>query len=342
MQQFVKRVAKAIVSPALDWSGALDRRLDAALSQGALWTILMYHRVIEDGRCDPFQLGMCVRQSRFERQVQFLRKRFSLVSMKEALTSLRTGRKLPPRALSITFDDGYRDNLTHAFPVLKQFQAPFTLFVATGGMQSQESFWWDRVISAVQFTQHGRLDLREVGLNESTEVLSLSLSRKAASVCRILDLIWEASPDNVSKIVDQIERTLGTNRALSSNAMRLAASEVRQLHAAGVEIGAHSVSHSNLARMSVERVAAEMDDSRRELEEICGERISGFAYPGGRVSDVVRQAAQDAGFEYAVATTRGTNGAGFDRFMLKRIGMPDTGVSDLKRALGSALNGKKN
>jgi peptidoglycan/xylan/chitin deacetylase (PgdA/CDA1 family) len=102
-----------------------------------------------------------------------------------------------------------------------------------------------------------------------------------------------------------------------------------------VEIGAHSVSHRNLALMDDADVRAEMKTSKTCLETLCQAPITGFAYPAGKTTHAVKEAARAGGFTYALTTARGLNRAAFDPFNLMRIGMPDSGVADFKRCLGT-------
>jgi len=104
---------------------------------------LMYHRV-HDALVDPW--GLCVSPEHFAEQVAALRDHTTVVPL-EAFSGSFT--ELPERTVVVTFDDGYVDNVSNAFPVLEATQTPATLFVATALMDQPGEFWWDRLESAL-------------------------------------------------------------------------------------------------------------------------------------------------------------------------------------------------
>src|SRR5688572_6832269 len=108
----MKSLLKQFASPVLDRLGLYDRQLRAMSPDS--WTIVMYHRVIEDPAQDPFRLGMCVTRQHFDEQLTYFRAQFNPIGLAEAIARRQRGEPLPPRALSVTFDDGYLDNLTIA------------------------------------------------------------------------------------------------------------------------------------------------------------------------------------------------------------------------------------
>jgi peptidoglycan/xylan/chitin deacetylase (PgdA/CDA1 family) len=331
-----KSLLKRFASPVLDQLGLYDRQLRQHLSASS-WTIVMYHRVIDDVAMDPFGLGMCVTRRHFDEQLRYFNQYFSPIGLSAAVDRLSRGESLPDRALSVTFDDGYLDNLTTALPVLRQHGVPAALFVPTGGLDDDEPLWWDRVISAVASTSRREFVPGEVGLPLAEERLSLGRWQRKAAVERLLDSLWTLPIEQVLAIVSRIEQQLAPARPGVPVARRMTSSQVRQMHLAGVEIGAHSVRHPNLTLESPAVVREEMQASRAVLENLCDAPINGFAYPAGWKNADAEAAAAEAGFRYAVATTRGVNDRNaLNLFSLARVGMPDTRVSDLKRALSTA------
>jgi peptidoglycan/xylan/chitin deacetylase (PgdA/CDA1 family) len=330
----LKKALKEVASPLLDLSGLYDARLESAMRRGPSWMILMYHRVIDDRTQDPFALGMCVTRQRFEQQIAYVRRHFEVLAVREVFARLQRGDALPERVASITFDDGYRDNLSHALPVLEKHGVPMTLFVVSGGVEEGTPFWWDRVIASVWRTQSRSVDLAKLGLAGETRELPLSRLHRGESLEHLLELLWDGAPGDVPDVVQRIEATLGPGAEHLLPA-RLSPQEIASLHARGVEIGAHSVSHRNLALMNDTEVRAEMKTSKTYLETLCQDQIAGFAYPAGKSTEAVKEAARAGGFTYALTTARGLNRAVFDPFNLMRIGMPDSSVADFKRCLGT-------
>ncbi|HXY05927.1 MAG TPA: polysaccharide deacetylase family protein [Burkholderiaceae bacterium] len=333
IRNLIANGASALIEP----TGFLDSRISASSGRGQTWTIVMYHRVIDDAQQDPFGLGMCVQRDRFRRQLLYLKQAFTIIPIGEALARTQRGDPLPPRALSVSFDDGYLDNLEVAMPVLEEFGVAATLFVATGAIETGVPFWWDRVIAAVCNSDAEAIDPVSVGLTGSGP-LALSRGVRARTVERLLAMLWRFPVDEILHKVARIEHALqgsGPNRMAPAPVLR--PQQLQELHRRGMSIGAHSVRHPDLTLCSPGALSEEVQASRRYLEALCQAQVEGFAYPGGHVSPEVRQAVADAGYRFALATTTGINRAPFEPLMLRRVGMPDTRLADFKRALGTAL-----
>lgn len=331
----LKTLAKAIGSPVVDATGLYESRIRKLAATPGSWTIVMYHRVIDDAALDPFHLGMCVTLPRFEEQIRYLRSSFNVLTVRDAIRRLDDGQPLPDRVLSVTFDDGYLDTLTCALPVLQRHGVSFTVYVPTGEIESGQRLWWDRVIDAVAATPRTSLDLGALGPQAAASVLPLDGPRRAESVERLLTLLWDLPAQTRLDAVQRIERQL--QPAASPGSRRLTPAQVLQLHRSGVEIGAHSVNHPNLRIASSDEVRREMTASRSYLEQLLQQPVDGFAYPGGRTSTQTVAIAREAGFRYALATISAVNTPPFERFELRRIGMPDAPLADFRRAFGGAM-----
>ncbi|MBL8331304.1 MAG: polysaccharide deacetylase family protein [Rubrivivax sp.] len=333
----LKALTKAVVSPMLDATGIYGRRIEQVSAEPGAWAIVMYHRVIDDPAQDPFQLGMCVMRDRFERQIRYLRSTFNILTVSEAMRRLDLGEPLPERALSVTFDDGYLDNLTRALPVMQRYDVPFSVYVPTGGLEEGTMLWWDRVVALLAGTRRFELDLRDVGLALQSEPLSLRGVTAAANAERVLDLLWSLDRPECERCIALLEQVLGPVDGRATRAERLSPEQVRELRRQGVEIGAHSVTHPNLALADEATARSEMLQSRRTLESLLQEPVSGFAYPGGRLQTTAQRLSRELGFSYALATLPGTNRPDYERSRLRRIGMPDAELPDFRRAFSGAL-----
>jgi len=334
----LKSAVKAVVSPIVDATGYYARRIATATAAPGGWTVVMYHRVIEDQALDPFGLGMCVERGRFEQQVRYFKSNFSVIAVGEVVRRMDAGEPLPDRALSVTFDDGYLDNLTTALPILKSHGLPFTVYVPTGGLEAGEMLWWDRAIGAMACTDRQELDLASVGLSNVEERCSLAGLARGTTVDRVLDLLWSLDHGRVLTAVERLEQVLAARDTQRVAARRLTPEQVRELHRHGVDIGAHSVNHPNLSLADVPAARKEMVDSRNYLENLLQQPVHGFAYPGGRMLDATAAVAREVGFAYAMSTVTAINAPPYDLFELCRIGMPNAGLADFRRAFSGALS----
>lgn len=327
---------KNIISKIIDLTGLYNLRLKnfKKNSPGSSWLILMYHRIIPDNTYDPFNLGMCVTEKIFDEQLIYIKRHYNIVRLDEVITDKKYNKDLEVNTLSITFDDGYVDNLQMALPLLKKHNIPATVFVATGGLEDNAAFWWDRLIHAFKHTNKKTLDLKLININ-STKRLSLNKLQIRKSIMYLQELLWNQTIPTIHNIITEIETVLEVEN--KNESLRLTRDEIKRLHDSGVEIGAHTVSHPNLTLVSKNEIVNELKTCKSELESIIGAPVKGFAFPGGRGNDVVRKLIEEAGYDYAVSTDKGINFDLTDRYSLLRVGMPNTSVSDFKRCLSGIL-----
>jgi peptidoglycan/xylan/chitin deacetylase (PgdA/CDA1 family) len=228
---------------------------------------------------------------------------------------LRDG-SLPSAAAAITFDDGYADNLHVAVPILVRMGMPATFFIATGFTDGGR-MWNDTIVETVRACQKETLDLSELGVGRYP--LADWLQRRQA-IAALIDAIKYRSVTERVTLTEAIARKVDVR--LPSDLMMTSA-QLRAMRAAGMQLGAHTVSHPILATLDQEEATKEIAESRRFLEDVLGERIGLFAYPTGKPgvdyraeqADLVR----DLGFDAAVSTEWGAAGSTTDLFQIPRF-----------------------
>jgi peptidoglycan/xylan/chitin deacetylase (PgdA/CDA1 family) len=239
---------------------------------GPCVTVLIYHRVMP--RPDPLRPGE-VDARQFDRQMQMLRRCFAPMTLADAVQALRRG-TLRGRAVCVTFDDGYADNLTIAQPILARHGIPATVFVATGYLDGGRMFN-DTIIDGVAAMHGDELDLRGIGLGVHR---LRAVDDRRAAVSAILDALKRLPEAEREDRVLAVLRSGGV-RTLPEPPM-LTTPQLRQLSERGIEIGGHTVSHAILSSLSAEQATEEVDTGRRHLEQVLGRPIRQFAYPNGR------------------------------------------------------------
>ena len=335
---FVKKMVKAVLPPALDSLGIYDRVIRTAERKKPIWLVVMYHRVIAGSAEDPFEMGMCVATRRFRKQMQFYRDYFEPIPLTEGVRRRREGQPMPDRAVSITFDDGYADNLGIAWPILREYGIPATVFVTTGGRSEDYGLWWDRVIHAVANTGVTILDLSSLGIEDIKGKIPLSRSERKQSLTRLLSILWQQDIDKTMLAIEQLEKVLQPQPSTATLPARLTDEDIAKLHNDGMEIGAHTITHPDLRMTTDKRLQRELLLPKQLLESITGEPVNGFAYPKGLYDERVRNAVEEAGYHYAVGTVRGLNRGSETIFGIERMGAPDTSVADLKRCIAGSVN----
>ncbi len=274
--------------------------------------ILIYHRVLPAP--DPLRPGE-PDVSRFEWQMETLASLCNVLPLSEAVFRLREG-SLPPRAVAITFDDGYADNLEVATPVLRRWGLPSTLFVATGFLDGG-IMWNDVVLEAFARLPSGRVDLSSVGLGVVEIRDDLDRRRHAGSVLKALKYRpLEERVHLAHELADAMGVALPRDLMLDRN-------QLVQLSRQDWEIGGHTVNHPILSVLSPEEGRREIVGGKAELERILGRPVTLFAYPNGRpgedyTSEHVK-ILPALGFEAAVSTHGAVNDSGSDPFQLARI-----------------------
>lgn len=258
-------------------------------------SIVVFHRALPAP--DPLRPGD-LEAPEFARRIDWLRENFRLMTLRDAVRALAAD-ALPARALCVTFDDGYADNVEVALPLLRERDVPATFFVTTryldGGMM-----WNDRVIEAVKSWPDGSIDLSKEGLGHH------DLGRDRP---RVLHALIERL-----KYLDYDRRDALASRLLADSGssvtrLMMTANQIRTLHREGMEIGGHTDSHPIMTRLDDDAVRAEIITNRQKLEAIIDAPVTSFAYPNGRANRDYHAGhpalLEDLGFECAVTTMPG-------------------------------------
>lgn len=285
--------------------------------------ILAYHRVLDDDpRAFPFDEELISATTEmFYRQMQFVRRHFEVVSFRELAECEHANRPWPDRAVIVTFDDGYRDNYTHAWPILKELGMTATVFLATGYIGSAELFWWDVVAYCLKHTRRPTVTLSAIS-SEPMAMASTDERRRAkAQILAWLKQAPEATRHHfVAQLGAELEVALPDSLAQE---MHLSWAEARQMAAAGIEFGSHSVTHPILSQVSETQLKLEATVSKRAIEQQLGQEALAFAYPAGRRGRF-NQASQAmisrSGYRYALSYDEGlAMEAHSDHYALPRI-----------------------
>jgi len=280
-------------------------------SRGRL-SIMIFHRVLSAP--DPL-LPQEPAAADFEALVIHLKRRFSVLPLAEGVRRLYDG-TLPAGALSLTFDDGYTDNLAVAAPILARHGVPATVFIATGYLDGASMFN-DTIIEAVRRAPAPALDLAEQGL--AVHPVASDAERRAA-IDAIIGQVKYRPPGERLAQAAAILRAAG---AAPPAGLMLDRAGVRKLAGFGVDVGAHTVTHPILAESTPADAWREISDSKRDLEATTGAPLSLFAYPNGKPdadykAEHVRMV-REAGFAAAVTTAWGVASRDSDRLQLPRF-----------------------
>jgi peptidoglycan/xylan/chitin deacetylase (PgdA/CDA1 family) len=266
----------------------------------------MYHS-ISRAPLDPWSLH--VGAAEFEEHLRVIRRRYRPLSLHQLAAHLIDG-SIPRRSVVVTFDDGYRDNLTVAKPLLEANDVPATVFVTTRYIDAHRDFWWEELETAC-----AALGIAARPVWERLQPLQLE-QREAE-----LDRLWAA---------------VGRPRPEASSV--LTRRELAELSRGDlIEIGAHTRSHPHLSTLPQLEQRQEIQGSRQELEAIVAAPVTTFSYPHGNFSQVTTRLVEEAGLMVACTTRSHPVTSSSDLLEVPRVQALDWDAATFRRELDRRL-----
>ena len=180
---------------------------------------------------------MNITVSMFEAHLMYLNKYYQFVSLRQAVDYLETGRKFPCNSIVLTFDDGYRDNYTNAFPLLKKYKIPATIFLSVDNINKNRTLWYDGVSSAIFNLKLDEIDLRKFGL----KIYNLRSYRDNISSSQ--KIIWSMKympADKRNAIITHIRNIERHNSVKEFSSVELLSwDDINEMKASGISFGSH-------------------------------------------------------------------------------------------------------
>ena len=292
--------------------------------RGAL-RILAYHRVldIEDEDKYPFDPELIsASTSEFRWQMAWLKAHFYPMTFRTFLEMLDRGESIPSNAVIVTFDDGFEDNYTNAYPILREMDIPATVFLSTAYIGSTDTYWFDAVANCIYRMKTGRLRLPMLNLELDISDSVASRRQLAEDVIETMKVVPEktriAALDDLlgqHPLIDELTRN-PLSRPMTWE-------QVQEMSGNGMEFGSHSVSHPVLSRIGAEQLEFELHESRKTIQEKTGQSVDVIAYPVGgsmEYNDAVMSVVRNAGYRMGASYISGLNRLdALHRYDLRRI-----------------------
>ncbi|MGH8379958.1 polysaccharide deacetylase family protein [Pseudomonas sp.] len=291
--------------------------------------ILMLHRVLADDSSAalPHRNELCVGPEAFERLLRWLQRHFDCVHLMDLLKTHEHPRSSSRPKVALTFDDGWRDNALHAFPLLQQYQVPASIFLSTDFIGSRQRFWWES-LGETLWGSHGEAprrvlieQLRKIGrplpaayfMNERPHARSQVLAKYLQSLKTLspqaLHLLTDACPN------ESLPQALDWN-------------QVRHLESSGlISFGPHGASHALLPGLDDQRLEEELSRSHYALQQGCKQPLPVYCYPNGDHDARVRERLAAHRYPFALSTRAGICQGCDDPLALPRIGVSQRNAS---------------
>ncbi len=301
----LRRIARLGSAYGLHYSKLLDVR-KTRYRQVAV-CVLGLHRVLtreQREQCNSLD-SMVVTDTTFAEMVRYLKHHFDVIPL-SAVISERLRVKSSRPSCVLTFDDGWRDNFTNAFPVLREAKMPVSVFLATGFIGTDRIFWIEQTIRACR---------GPVGQQVLFALSHLLGFEHTVSVPRLIEKLKCMPEKERARILKQVMNE-GDERPADE---MMSWEEVQELRKQGVDFGAHTVNHPLLTYERDDTVRWELEASKQMIEEKLNTQVTAFAYPNGTWDSRIRTMVESAGYECALTTDCGWHRAGMDRYSIRRV-----------------------
>jgi peptidoglycan/xylan/chitin deacetylase (PgdA/CDA1 family) len=323
----MKRALRVAVVHLLYGVGLLQLLTWVVLRRRAV--VLTYHRVLpDDVRAQTWsQSAIIVSCDTFERHMRVLRRHFRVLSPAAFEECMRRG-QFEPRSCLVTFDDGWIDTYTEAWPVLQRYRIPALVFLPSAYIGTGDVFWQERlgrVLYTIRqrvrydaaFAETARPALSALGLDSVLE------ADEAAARGVILDLVRQTK----SSTAQDPAATVRALEALAPEAAGATAhidryidwAQAREMARDGVTFGAHSDTHRPMTTLPADEARREIEVSRQALRQQLGTTATAFCYPNGDWNPEVAAAVAQARFSMAFSTDRGRIDRDSNPFALRRV-----------------------
>ena len=322
--QVARRVGKGAAALALHYSGV--RQLLSTVQRRAVGgtrvLILSYHRVVADFALEAKRslYTLNIEQKTFRRHLEVLQETHDVVSLEEAMSVLDGTRQAARDVAVVTFDDGYRDVYTHAYPVMRDMRVPGVIYVPSSFVGTDRRLGHDRLFTALRRMKERSIGPMAVGVGNPGERWLIDAFEGGVDAHVALErLIARRPTPGLLKLADALEDRLGlATYKPPEGELPVTWEMLREMDAHGVITGAHSAEHTVLTNQRLEDARREIAQCKVVLEKGMKKPVRHFAYCNGYYSAGVAQALKAEGFVSGVTTEDLPNTPGVDPFALKR------------------------
>ncbi|NIR53123.1 polysaccharide deacetylase family protein [candidate division KSB1 bacterium] len=340
----IKRRIKFFLSAIFYYAAAFHLIRWWNILNGKRVTILTFHRVTAQKEEQDRQglPTISISAENFESLIRFLIRHYRIISMREFVNCAIKGVKVPGNSMIISFDDGYKELLENALPVLRQYELPAVLFVPTGAINDGGYFWWDALHALLQTASTGlqfsRQRSSDPAISNYLKMMDTIVAKKqdtrGPAIYQFIDKLQELNAELRERFLDHV---FSSEKHQPYLPRVMTWHEIEEMSQAGWEIGSHTVNHQFLTSVPGDAALQELTRSKEEVERRLNLEVFCFSYPGGKYSEEIVRLVQAAGYACACNSDEGLNSINGNLFKLKRINISDDNVTDAKSRFSSAI-----
>lgn len=290
--------------------------------------ILTYHRVLSHKELSEqyVQPGMYIHCDVFEQHIRFLKEYFQVLPFEQLLTMwANSDLNDRQRYCVITFDDGWVDNYRYAYPILKRYHLPATIFLVTGLVGTDHWFWPEKLSYLFKHAKGSTGNLTNAELmtllgKKDPWFRGIECNGDNEKMDSMIELCKERTQGEIDDLLEKISTELSVK--VPADRVLLNWEEVREMSGHDITFGSHSSTHRILTKLNSEEIRRELEGSRETLREKQVNDVPVFCYPNGNYSPEISSYVKAAGYQAAVTTKFGLeNGFPQNLYGLRRVGV---------------------
>lgn len=244
--------------------------------------IIPYHMIVDEP--NGFYPQISTRD--FEKQIAHFARNYKVISLDEIVERVKKRNSLRG-CVAITFDDGFRDNYENAYPILRKYNVPATIFLTTGYIEDGTAPWFITLRYIFMKTEKTRF---QFSLNDKTISLPMQTrEEKFAASDKAMACLKDCPDQERLPLLDSLCEELEVNDFREIENLMLTWDQIKEMSENGISFGAHTVSHPVLSRIPMEKAEKEIRESKKIIEEKVGKSVASFAYPFGKRAQYKRE-----------------------------------------------------
>jgi peptidoglycan/xylan/chitin deacetylase (PgdA/CDA1 family) len=279
----------------------------------------------------------------------FIAKRFKPLSVEVMHEHLNKKKAFPSKSILITFDDGWKDNYAYARAVLKEKKIPAIIFLSTGFIGQQKSFWQEHMArllwaaaDQVEFKKNKLKEIQNLFNNARVRLIIEAESlQRHQFISELIQHVKSYEYSEISAIMHRLEEMLNSRSSFGTSSRSgeyefLSWDEVQEMFHEGIDFGSHGVNHLILDKEDVD-IDFELKQSKSDIEDRLGGSVLAFSYPNGNYSPMIAEKVRSTGYALSFSTEFGYNDLTSNRFALKRINVHQDAGSTVPLFTGRML-----